>query len=183
MDSTDTSRLVDAARTWIADQTGLSNTSLHIFQFEKKGSDYEIGVEGSFAGTTRKYLVTVNSSGDVIGHREAFAYETHPKSDASLLITLAFVFSILALIGFGIYFVILLAVAIAAVAIIALIPGVLFFISIYCFIRINKIRQLYNEGRYREALQENTVGLGILALIFNGVITGILLLIARSSMQ
>ena len=50
-------------------------------------------------------------------------------------------------------------------------------------VSINRIRNYYNAGKYQEAYDENTIGLGVLALIFNGVVTGVLLLVARSSMQ
>lgn len=185
MESTDTSRIVDVAKTWIATQTGLNNTVLHIFQFEKKGSDYEVGVEGTFGETTKRYIVTVNSSGTVIGHREAFA--AMKGGGDSTLITVAFVFSVLSLAAFGIYAIVLLGIAvtpgIGIFALIALIPLAFFAVGIYCFMRINRIRNLYNSGKYREAYEENTVGLGILTLIFNGVVAGVLLLVARSSME
>jgi hypothetical protein len=184
MESSDSSRIVDAAKTWISTQTGMNQNDLHVFQFERKGSDYEVGVEGYLAGTMKKYIVTVNSSGTVIGHREAYPINRN-RGDGTL-ITVAFVFSILSLVGFGIYFVVLLAVlfsAIPIVAILSLIPLVLFLVGLYCFFRINRIRNYYNAGKYQEAYDENTIGLGVLALIFNGVVTGVLLLVARSSMQ
>ena len=134
---------------------------------------------------TKRYLVTVNAAGAVIGHREAYSGKNGGEN--STLILIAFVFSILTLVAFGIYAVVLLGIALApgigTFALLALIPLVFFAVGLYCFVRINRIRIYYNAGKYREAYQENSVGLGILTLIFNGVVAGVLLLVARSSME
>ena len=185
MESTNTSHIVDAAKSWISTQTGMSTTGLHVFQFEKKGADYEVGIEGYSADALKRYLVTVNISGTVLGHREAYA--ANRGGGDSTLITVAFVFSLISLILFGIYFFFMLGLlftpGIPIFAFIAIIPLAFFIVGLYCFMRVNKIRHYLSEGKYLEAYQENTVGLGVLALIFNGIVTGILLLVARSSMQ
>ncbi len=185
MESTNNSHIVDTAKTWISSQTGMSASGLHVFQFERKGSDYEVGIEGNDANTLKRYVVTVNDSGTVISHREAYA--ANRGSGDSTLITIAFVFSILSLIASGFYFVIMLgllfAPGIPAFALFALIPLVFFVVGLYCFTRINRIRHFISDGKDHEAYNENTIGFGILALIFNGIITGILLLVARSSMR
>ncbi len=184
MESSDTSHIVDAAKTWISTQTGMNSSDLHVFQFERKGSDYEIGIEGTHDGVMKRYMVTVNSSGTVIGHKEAYAASRNHGDNT--LITIAFVFSILSLVGFGLYFIILIGIVVSVSSIIgllALIPLALFFVGLYCLFRINRIREYLKAGKYKEAYEENTLGLGILALLFNGVVTGVLLLVARSSME
>lgn len=185
MESTSTSHIVDAAKSWISTQAGMSPSSLHIFYFEKKGSDYEVGVEGYYENMMKRYIVTVNMSGTVLGHREA--HQVNRGGGDSTLVTLAFVFSILSVIGSGIYFFIIAFIAFIPVSfgvvLFALIPLAFFLVGAFCLSRINRIRNHMNAGKYHEAYQENTVALGILALIFNGVITGILLLLARPSMR
>lgn len=187
MESADSTHILYAAKTWISAQTGIDSSNLHVFQYEKRGSDFEVGVEGNAGNSLKRFIVTVNTSGTVIGHREA--YTPGRKGGESTLIIVAFVFSILSVIGSGIYFFVILGVAFVpsviapAILFIMLIPLVFFSVGIYCLYRINRIRNFYSAGRYREAYEENTLGLGVLALLFNGIVTGILLLVARPSMQ
>ncbi len=111
---------------------------------------------------------------------------------ADTLVLIAFVFSILTIIGFviaGIYYIIILLYIVgfagfAVIAFVFVIYGLIFLvfaaIGIYVFIRINKLRDAIRNGDAIGADQINTVALGILALIFNGLLPGILLLVARS---
>jgi len=193
MEGNSSSIYTNAAKDWVSSLTGVTSSSLNVFKFEKNGQNYDVGVEAYSAGKTIRYLVVVGESGNIISHKEM---SNAPQGgSAGTLLTVAMAFSIIFVVVFIIEFILAIVTfsAIAAIPggtifdIAGLIVGVLyllmFLVSIYCLVRIIKIRRLYNEGRYQEAYDSNTVLFGILTLLFNGLIPGILMLVARGSMK
>jgi len=92
----------------------------------------------------------------------------------------AFIFNILAVIAFAIgalFFLVL--VFIPFLAILALIFFVPLILSIITLTRINQMRSAAERGDIATLKSLNSVGWGIIALIFAGIITGIFLLIAN----
>ncbi|MCW6169201.1 MAG: hypothetical protein LVQ96_05525 [Thermoplasmatales archaeon] len=197
MEENKSSVYTDAAKNWISSQTGIQTSSMNVFRFEKSGENYNIGIETYSSGHTVKYVVVVGSAGNVISHKEL---KSVPEGgSAGTLLTLAFVFSIIFEVIFIVEFILGIvaytaavsaaaaagvALAFAGILLIAPIIYIIFFvIGIYCLIRIMHIRNWYNSGEYQKAYDSNSVLFGVLALLFNGFISGLLMLIARGSMK
>ncbi len=116
------------------------------------------------------------------------------------LILIALIFSIIAMVAFAISGIsdILSAFALSAsyasygvpvpvsVSFLYVYSGVyiiMFLASIIVFMRVKKIYDLLKIGNLQQALMLNTIVWGIIALIFSGIITGILMLISRGYME
>lgn len=198
MEENKSSVYTDAAKNWISSQTGIQTASMNVFRFEKSGENYIVGIETYSSGKTVKYSVVVGNDGNVISHKEL--KNAPAGGSASTLLMVAMVFSIIIEVVFIAEFILGIMTYTAALSLYASVPpnarpflGILlvvpiiyiifFAIGIYCLIRIIHIRNLYNSGQYQEAYDSNSVLFGILALIFNGFIPGLLMLIARSSMK
>jgi hypothetical protein len=148
------------------------------------------------------YSVNVNNDSGSIEDVYETRFSSGDVGSAPTLITIAFVFSILAVLGYAILFIIYSVTAISVVSVtsstssISSTPAfsgliiilivfflIFFLIDIYILIRIMKIRKLIDNGDYNSAYDKNSVAFGILALIFGGIITGILLLVARDGLN
>ena len=197
MEENKSSAYTDAAKNWISSQTGIQTASMNVFRFEKSGENYIVGIETYSSGKTVKYSVVVGNDGNVISHKEL---KSAPESgSAGTLLTLAFVFSIIFEVIFIVEFILGIVAYTAAVSaataagvgipfaglflIAPIIYIILFLVGIYCLIRIMHIRNWYNSGEYQKAYDSNSVLFGVLALLFNGFISGLLMLIARGSMK
>ena len=197
MEENKSSVYTDAAKNWISSQTGIQTASMNVFRFEKSGENYIVGIETYSSGKTVKYSVVVGNDGNIISHKEL---KSAPEGgSAGTLLTVAFVFSII----FEVIFIVAFVMGIfayaatlslasqtgvsdpfAALLLIGPIIYIIFFlIGIYCLVRIMHIRSWYNSGEYQKAYDSNSVLFGVLALIFNGFISGLLMLIARGSMK
>ena len=197
MEENKSSAYTDAAKNWISSQTGIQTASMNVFRFEKSGENYIVGIETYSSGKTVKYSVVVGNDGNIISHKEL---KSAPEGgSAGTLLTVAFVFSII----FEVIFIVAFVMGIfayaatlslasqtgvsdpfAALLLIGPIIYIIFFlIGIYCLVRIMHIRSWYNSGEYQKAYDSNSVLFGVLALIFNGFISGLLMLIARGSMK
>lgn len=60
---------------------------------------------------------------------------------------------------------------------------IMFLASIIVFMRIRKIYDSLKVGNLQQALMLNSIGWGIIALIFSGIISGVLMLISRGYME
>ncbi|MEM0139540.1 MAG: hypothetical protein QXZ44_02880 [Ferroplasma sp.] len=60
---------------------------------------------------------------------------------------------------------------------------IMFIISLYLFMKIGHIRRLMIKKKYDAALEVDSIGFGIVALIFGWAIIGILALIARPGLE
>ncbi len=56
-------------------------------------------------------------------------------------------------------------------------------VNVYILIRITKIRKFMNNGDYKSAYYEDSVLFGVLALLIGGIITGLMLLLARGELE
>ncbi len=116
------------------------------------------------------------------------------------LVLIAFIFSIIALVLFFFSFVsdIVNAISISASYTSAGIPApytvglfyaygiiyiIMFLITVIVFLRVKRIYDLLKAGNTAQAFKINTVTWAIIAIIFSGIITGIMLLLARNYME
>ncbi|MCL4348998.1 hypothetical protein [Ferroplasma acidiphilum] len=131
------------------------------------------------------YTVNLNNETTTIEDIHESKIQAGNAGSAPTLITIAFAFSIIAVIIYVIAIILYSALAITALFVI--IPLVVFIvfllIDVYIMVRINKIRKYIDSGDYEQALNEDSVLFGIMALIFGGILTGILLLVARDGLN
>lgn len=104
-------------------------------------------------------------------------YRNPELESARTLVLVAWIFSIL---GFIID---LFLVIILIISIIGIIVVIFPIIGIWVFFRINSIKTAVDQGDAVTASRLNTIILGILALIFDGIIPGILLLVAKGNID
>jgi putative membrane protein len=99
-------------------------------------------------------------------------------SSVKTYLLIAFIFSILAVIGFAIATFIFL--FIFFIGLIFLVPLIL---SVLVLNHINQMRSAADSGDVPRLKSLNSVGWGIVALLFSGIVTGIMLLIANGSIN
>ncbi|WP_156769039.1 hypothetical protein [Thermoplasma volcanium] len=153
------------------------------------------------------YVININNdTSEIIDMHEAKMVEGNAGSSRTL-VTVAYAISILSVIAYIISIAIISLDGIASThmyssyggqgigytnvatgALVGLISILVFLIiflviDIYIVVRISKIRSYIINGDYESAYQKNSVGFGVVALIFGGLLTGILLLIARGDLE
>jgi len=116
------------------------------------------------------------------------------------LILIAFIFSIIVMVLFFFSFVsdIISAISISASYAASGIPVpytvglfyaygfiyiIMFLVTVIVFLRVKRIYDLLRNGNTLQALQMNTVTWAVIAIIFSGLITGIMMLLARNYME
>ncbi len=116
------------------------------------------------------------------------------------LILIAFIFSIIVMVLFFFSFVsdIINAISISASYAASGIPTpytvglfyayglvyiIMFVVTVIVFLRVKRIYDLLKAGNTLQALQMNTVTWAVIAIIFSGLITGIMMLLARNYME
>lgn len=159
-----------------------------------KNGTWRINTSFILNNEQKYYSVNVNNDNGSVEDIYETKFNSGDIGSAPTLITIAFVFSILAIIFYAIMLIIYGVTGIFAVSpppsiimplvvfifIILLISS---FIDIYTLTKIIKIRKFICDGDYKSAYIENNVDFGILALIFGGIITGILLLVAHNRLK
>ena len=136
-----------------------------------------------------KYQVIISDEGNIIKTQQlGNAVNQRAMGSAPTLVLIAMILSILVIIGFGFYSFALLAliaapVAFPFVAFLGLIPLVFLVVSIWVLCRILAIRRFIESGDAKSAYDADSVAFGIVVLLFNGIITGILLLVARDDLR
>ena len=96
-------------------------------------------------------------------------------SSIKTYLLVAFIFNLLAVIGFAIVTAFLL---IILIGIVFLVPLIL---SVLVLMRINQMRSAAERGDIAKLKELNSVGWAIIGLLFSGIITGIMLLIANGA--
>ncbi|MGC8505856.1 MAG: hypothetical protein ACP5NK_04010 [Thermoplasmata archaeon] len=136
----------------------------------------------------KKYLIVLSEDGKVLRTQEVSAYPKHESmGSAPTLLLVALIFSILTIVGFGFYFITILFFVISPIGpigfgVLGFIPLVFLIVGVWVLSRISAIRSYTERGDAKSAYENDTVALGIVALIFNGIIPGILLLLAREDL-
>ncbi len=189
----DINQAIEIAKSEIQKQFNV--TEISIKSSNLKNGIWHISTSFILNNEQKYYSVNVNSDSGSVEDIYETKFNSGDIGSAPTLITIAFVFSILAVIG---YVIALFAYSLLGIVTVstpsgstvmafAIFPLVIFLIflliDIYILIRIMKIRKSISNGNYKSAYNENSLGFDILALIFGGIITGILLLVARDGLN
>lgn len=188
-----------SVREWILRKFSTQGESVYFESVRRDAGGWTVDVQFIISGYRKYYTVQVDSStASVTGYNERFRpfnfspYIPPPKNTASLLVLAALIVSIIVVIVFiltglsdilgGAFTLYYNALAGAGRIVLGIFLFAFGLIDIYITMEINTIRELMEKGDTKAALARNTLVMGVLALIFDGVITGILLIIAREEM-
>jgi len=178
------------AKDWAAEQYGVERGNVNIIA-SRRMKDGTWSVRLSFPKDHHEmfYSIVITDYGTIIDfHRGSDGYASAKSlKSASTMTLIALVFAIISFVAFLVMSFNIFAIVAMGVYGAALIPAVIpiafLFIDGYVLTRILRLRRLIESGDADAAYREDTVGLGILAIIFSGIITGILLLIVRGELR
>ncbi|MGC8608775.1 MAG: hypothetical protein ACP5UV_02765 [Thermoplasmata archaeon] len=196
----------DVAKNWANSQFGVDRDRVNVVSAGKvTGNNWFVRITFILNNEEKAYSLTIDSTGNILKFTDIkrVVYSGNTMGSAPTMILIAEVFSILALIGFLIAIIASVFGVITSVnvitssapgapvpspfpaifLIIVIVYAIFLIIGVYVLSRILKMRSFIHAGDAKSAYELNTVGLGVLALIFNGVITGILLLISREDLR
>ena len=198
---------------WLSREYGVATGSITTVSCVRTGTVWNVVLSFYSFSDLRKYQVVISDEGNIIKTQQlGNAVNQRAMGSAPTLVLIAMILSILVIIGFGFYSIALLAiiaipvtfpfvaflglipvsglanasgvqVAFPFVAFLGLIPLAFLVISIWVLYRILTIRRFMESGDAKSAYDADSVAFGIVALIFNGIITGILLLVARDDLR
>ena len=203
MTDVDYKYIIKMVKQWALFNYNVEEDSVNVFSLNKmENGNWKALCSFRINNFEKRFLILLDSSGNVISYSDFRMYGNfHSSQDLTLV---AEIFSIIAIIGYSIALIEILyiytvyysehpylscvGVPVGPNAMISfttilgflLIPIIVsIIVGIYILSRILKIRRYLISGDIASAINENTVALGIIALIFNGIITGVLLLISR----
>lgn len=174
---------------WLSREYGVATGSITTVSCVRTGTVWNVVLSFYSFSDLRKYQVVISDEGNIIKTQQlGNAVNQRAMGSAPTLVLIAMILSILVIIGFGFYSIALLAiiaipVTFPFVAFLGLIPLAFLVISIWVLYRILTIRRFMESGDAKSAYDADSVAFGIVALIFNGIITGILLLVARDDLR
>ena len=174
---------------WLSREYGVATGSITTVSCVRTGTVWNVVLSFYSFSDLRKYQVVISDEGNIIKTQQlGNAANQRAMGSAPTLVLIAMILSILIIIGFGFYSIALLAiiaipVTFPFVAFLGLIPLAFLVISIWVLYRILTIRRFMESGDAKSAYDADSVAFGIVALIFNGIITGILLLVARDDLR
>lgn len=176
------------AREWLSREYGVDRVSIKSISCVKTENLWRVVMSFYSFTEAKKYSVVISDDGRILRTQElGVPTGTSSMGSAPTLTLIAFIFSILAEIGFAVYFIVILVIAIFPFGFFAtflvFIPLALVVIGLWVLSQVVEIRRNIEAGNARAAYDQDSVLLGVMALIFNGVITGILLLIARDDLR
>ena len=182
-----------SVRDWIQKKFGASGENVYFESVRKDAATWFVELQLTTGGYRKYYSVSVDSaSGAVTGYNEKFRPFTFPPSipasrgAANILVVAALIVSIIVVIIFisqgifNLYTNVLGGLGRMILGIFLLAFGV---IDIYLTVEINNIRDLLDRGNVNAAKERNSLAFGVAALIFDGVVTGILLIVAREEIN
>ena len=174
---------------WLSREYGVATGSITTVSCSRTGTVWNVVLSFYSFSEPRKYQVIISDEGNVIKTQQlGNPANQSTMGSAPTLVLIAMILSILVIIGFGFYsFALLALIAAPAVfpfaVLLGLVPIFFFAISIWVLYRILAIKRFIESGDAKSAYDADSVAFGIVALIFNGIITGILLLVARDDLR
>ncbi|MHB1708604.1 MAG: hypothetical protein ACYCT2_03910 [Thermoplasmataceae archaeon] len=174
---------------WLSREYGVATGSITTVSCMRTGTVWNVVLSFYSFSEPKKYQVIISDDGNVIKTQQlGNAVNQRAMGSAPTLVLIAMILSILVIIGFGFYSIALLAIIVAPipfpfVALLGLIPLAFLVIGIGVLLRILTIRKFIESGDAKSAYEADSVAFGIVALIFNGLISGILLLVARDDLR
>lgn len=188
-----------SVREWIQKKFGTPGENVYFESARKEASNWLLDVQFMIAGYRKYYSMTVDGdSGAVTGYNEKYRpfnfppFIPPPRNTGNLLLLAALIISVIVvivfviqgivnLIGgvFDIYSGVLGGIGHVVLGVFLLAFGV---IDIYLTVEINTMRELADRGDLKGALSRNTLTMGVICIIFDGVVPGILLIVAREEL-
>ena len=174
---------------WLSREYGVATGSITAVSCSRTGTVWNVVLSFYSFSEPRKYQVIISDEGNVIKTQQlGNPANQRTMGSAPTLVLIAMILSILVIIGFAFYSFSLLFLLVAPAifpfaALLGLVPIFFFAISIWVLYRILAIRRFIESGDAKSAYDADSVAFGIVALIFNGIITGILLLVARDDLR
>ncbi len=190
-----------SVRQWILKKFGTQGENVYFESVRRETTTWSVDVQFNIGGYRKYYTVSVDSdTGSVTGYNEKFRPFSFPpyippsKGTSSMLLLGALIVSIIVVIifisqgltnlvsgMFGLYSSSVLGgVGRIVMGIFLLAFGI---IDIYLTVEINSIREMFDRGDIKSAAASNTLALGVVSLIFDGIVPGILLIVAREEMS
>lgn len=183
---------VNVAKDWLSSEHSVPRDSIKTVSASKSG-DFWYVVLSYYAFTDqRKFSITLSDDGKVLNFRDLSAVQgTRGFGSAPTMVLIAEIFSgiILAIWVISLIATVISAAFVPGIAMIAtliiypFIFAIFFGVSVYVFLNIIKIKDAIDRGDAAEAFNRDSVGFGVVALLFNGLIPGILLLLAREDLR
>jgi len=194
--------VIKKVKEWALMNYGVIENSVNVFSVKKLSNGYW-NARCSFIinNEERRFSLSLDSNGDIVSYSDLQKAASADMGSAPTMILIAEVFSIIGVVA--IFFGIIVITLISVTSVTAVSPNgvttlnpmfagfaiplvfllIMAIISLYILSRILRIRRYILAGDAASAYEEDSVGLGVLALIFNGVIAGILLLLAREDLR
>jgi len=184
----DINQAIETAKSELQKQFNVTEISI-------KSSNLKNGIwriNTSFILNNEQKYYTVNVNNDNSSVEDIYETKFSLRNNAPALIAMALIFSVLAIIFYAIMLIIYTVVGMFVppppiarpfVILIFIILLISFLIDTYILRKIMRIRKFIWDGDYKLVYNENNVDFGILALIFGGIITGILLLVAHNRLK
>ncbi|GGM76506.1 hypothetical protein GCM10007108_13220 [Thermogymnomonas acidicola] len=191
-------KVVQRVRDWAHSNYGVPENGVNIYYLKRLGNGtWRARCSFIYNNEEKKFTLTIGSDGEITSYSDLSRSGPSEMGAAPTMVLIAEVFAILALIGFTLGAIVLLvsyatSVSVAGAGLsfispaIFIFPGLLIILAVisgYIVSRTLKIRSYIEQGDAVAALQIDSVGLGVLALLFSGVISGILLLLAREDLR
>lgn len=192
-------KVVQRVRDWAHSNYGVPENGVNIYYLKRLGNGtWRARCSFIYNNEEKKFTLTIGSDGEITSYSDLSRSGPSEMGAAPTMVLIAEVFAILALIGFTLGAIVLLvsyatSVSVAGAGLsfispaIFIFPGLLIILAVisgYIVSRTLKIRSYIEQGGDAvAALQIDSVGLGVLALLFSGVISGILLLLAREDLR
>ncbi|WP_297027153.1 hypothetical protein [Thermoplasma sp.] len=194
--------IIKKLKEWALLNYGAPEESVNVFSVNRLSNGYwNARCSFIYNNEEKRFSVSLDSNGEIVSYSDLSKTGSGDMGSAPTMILIAEVFSIIALIGLVLSLVAVLIAGTASITnvtpagtttvsafssvigIIVVAVVIMLVISVYILSRILKIRKYILAGDAVSALSEDSVGLGVLALIFNGIIAGILLLLARDDLR
>ncbi|MGC8608805.1 MAG: hypothetical protein ACP5UV_02915 [Thermoplasmata archaeon] len=172
----------NVAKSWAYTQFGIDSSSVNVLSAsERSDSTWFVRISFIMNNEEKRYSVTIDGEGTVVNfaNLQQTPSPNMGMGSAPTMILVAEIFSALIVLVFLVEAIF----SFFAFSVYSIMYIIFLLIGIYIFLRIQKMRTFIKNGDARSALDIDTVGLGVIALIFNGIIPGLLLLIARGDIE
>ncbi len=187
--------IIEIARSEIKNKFNVNDVVIESQDLEE--DKWIIITKFTFNDEKKYYKIIIDNEKESVESLSEYNYSIPDKltiRNESIIILIAFIISIIYLV-YKIYTIIVTANLISTSKLapaISIFSGVyeliyltsfIMLVDIYIILRIFMVLIYLNSGNYKQVYKENSVVLGILALIFGGIVPGILLLIVRDKLN
>lgn len=189
-----------SVREWLRNKFGSTAQDVYFESVRREAAGWSVDVQFMISGSRKFYSISLDAAtGSVLGYNERFRPFSFPppistsKGTAGALMLGALIVSVIVVIVFissgltniltGIFTLYPSTLGGISRMILGVFLVAFGLIDIYITTEINSVRGLLEQGDIKGALERNSISLGVIALILDGIVPGILLLIAREEMS